>query len=35
MSVHKVRDAKPVCGSVGGVDEWRRRVTCPECLSSE
>lgn len=35
MTVHKVRDGKPVCGTVGNVDEWQRRVTCPACLSSD
>lgn len=35
MTVHKVRDGKPLCGAVGRVDEWQRRVTCSACLSSE
>ncbi|MBL1098124.1 hypothetical protein [Streptomyces coffeae] len=35
MTVHKVRDGKPLCGASGEVDEWQRRVTCTACLSSE
>lgn len=35
MTVHKVRDGRPVCGAVGKVDEWQRRVTCPACLNTE
>ncbi|MFY1676575.1 hypothetical protein [Streptomyces sp. WMMC905] len=35
MTVHKVRDGKPVCGAVGTVDEWQRRVTCSACLVGE
>ncbi|MBO8186822.1 hypothetical protein [Streptomyces spirodelae] len=32
MTVHKVRDGTPLCGAVGEVDEWQRRVTCADCL---
>lgn len=35
MTVHKVRDGVPVCGAAGTVAEWRRKVTCPGCLTSE
>lgn len=35
MTVHRVRDGKPLCGASGEVDEWLRRVTCPECLADE
>ncbi|MGY0056635.1 hypothetical protein ACWY4P_08740 [Streptomyces sp. LZ34] len=35
MTVHKVRDGKPLCGTSGEVDEWQRTVTCTACLSSE
>ncbi|GFH34034.1 hypothetical protein SCWH03_02390 [Streptomyces pacificus] len=35
MTVHKVRDGKPLCGAVGSVDVWQRRVTCSACLASE
>jgi hypothetical protein len=35
LTVHKIRDDEPVCGAGGDVDEWRRRVNCPVCLTSE
>jgi hypothetical protein len=35
MTVHKVRNGVPVCGAVGKVDEWQRRITCPACVANE
>lgn len=35
MTVHRLREGRPVCGASGNVDEWQRRVTCPACLSSD
>lgn len=35
MTVHKVRDGRPVCGATGEVDEWRRAITCTACLTTE
>lgn len=34
MTVHKVREGKPICGTFGEVDYWQRRVTCSACLAS-
>lgn len=35
MTVHKVRDGKPLCGAKGAVDEWQRAVTCRFCLLAD
>lgn len=32
MTVHKVRNGKPICGAPGKVDQWQRTVNCPHCL---
>ncbi|MFF7421347.1 hypothetical protein [Streptomyces smyrnaeus] len=34
-TVHKVRDGTPLCGAVGAMDEWQRRVTCADCLDGQ
>ncbi|MFI0864610.1 hypothetical protein ACH4RA_30940 [Streptomyces smyrnaeus] len=35
MTVHKVCDGAQLCGAVGAMDEWQRRVTCADCLDGQ
>ncbi|NGO14923.1 hypothetical protein G5C60_46875 [Streptomyces sp. HC44] len=33
LKVHRLRDGRPFCGARGEVTEWRRAVSCFDCLT--
>ncbi|MCK7627521.1 hypothetical protein MUU72_31260 [Streptomyces sp. RS10V-4] len=34
LTVHELRDGKPLCGEAGMVHEWLRAVNCGKCLTA-